>query len=82
MIDVPTLMSASALQRVVEWAIPRQVQRYNALPLGDRKRELGKAIDLLKDGKISQRLIDHDGDGMLVPFASTEKATTRSYFHG
>lgn len=82
LLDVPTTISAQQLWRVAKWALPRQVERYHALPPGDRKDELRRALDLLKAGKIRQQLVDHDGDGVLVPFTSTEKVTTKEYSYG
>lgn len=81
-IDVHTTIAHHQIDRIAKWAIPHQVQRYTALPNGGKKDELGRAIDLLKKSKITQRLIDHDNDGVIIPFCSTEKSTTRSYFHG
>lgn len=81
-LDVPTAITNEQLHRVARWAAPRQIERWRSLPPGDRKDELARAIELLKQGKIAQRLIDDDGDGIMIPFASTEPATTRRYIYG
>jgi len=81
-IEVPTALTQEQLHRITRWALPKQVDRWRNLPPGNKKDELGHAIEHLKQGRILQRLIDHDGDGVFVPFASTERATTRRYLYG
>jgi hypothetical protein len=81
-LDVPVALTATQVARVAAWALPRQIARYRGLPPGDRKDQLGHAIELLRQGRVAQRLIDHDRDGIVIPFASTERVTTRRIFHG
>lgn len=81
-IDVPTAVTSQQLVRIAQWALPRQIERWRSLPPGARKDELEGAIALLRQGRIAQRLIDHDGDGVSIPFAATEPTTTRRYVHG
>ncbi|GEM_PF-6396286 len=81
-LDVPTVIAQAQLRRVAQWALPRQIERWRSLPPGDRKDELGRAIEQLKQMRITQRLIDHDHDGVMVPFASTQRATTREGIYG
>lgn len=75
LLDVPVALRADQLGRIAAWALPRQVDRYRALPPGDRKDELGRAIALLRQGTIRQRLLERDG--YAVAFASTERAGSR-----
>ena len=75
-IDTPVALSPSQLARVADWALPRQVDRYRALPPGDRKEQLGRAIDALKRGEVRCRVIDHDRDGIVTPFAATARSSS------
>lgn len=63
LLDVPTALSKPALQRVVEWSIPKQVARFQSLPPGDKKDDLKRAIESLREGKVRQRLVGTRGDG-------------------
>jgi hypothetical protein len=81
LVDVPVTLTQSQLSRIIQWALPKQIDRYRALPLGDRKDQLGQAIQALRRGELQQRILENN-DGVAVPFASTERQTTRSYFHG
>lgn len=81
-LDVPVALSKDQLDRVARWALPRQIDRYRGLPPGDRKEQLGFAIEALRRREVRQRLFDHDGDGVVIPFASTQRISTRSYHHG
>lgn len=78
-VDVPVTLSPQQLARIAQWALPKQRDRYCSLPPGVRRDELARAITLLERGEIRQRLIDHDGDGIIAPFASTVKATPTTY---
>lgn len=60
-VDVDVLLSGIQIDRLCEWAIPRQVIRYRSLPQGDKKEELGRAIELLKKRQVRQRLIEKQG---------------------
>lgn len=51
------------IQRIIQWALPRQIDRYSGLPSGDRKDDLGHAIELLKQGKVIQKIVGFRGDG-------------------
>ncbi|HEV8642173.1 MAG TPA: hypothetical protein VGV13_13820 [Methylomirabilota bacterium] len=72
-LDVPVTLQQDQLRRIARWALPRQIDRYRALPPGGRRVELNRAIGALTRGEIRQRLVDHDGDGVSIPFASTER---------
>lgn len=63
MLDVPAMLSAPALQRVIDYALPHQVDRYRSLPPGAKKDELKGAIEALIVGKIKQLLVGPRGDG-------------------
>lgn len=67
-LEVPFPLSKRQLWAVANYAFKFQLDRYRALPHGDRKEELGRALDLLKNCKIKQKLIDHDNDGVFVCF--------------
>ena len=81
-LDVPVTIGDHQIKRIAQWALPFQVQRLSELPIGEKKSQLARAIGLLKKGQITQRLFDHDRDGIIVPFASTEKVTTKEYYYG
>lgn len=81
-IDVPFTLTLQAVQRICEYAIPKQQNRMLSLSPGDKKEELRVAIELLKRFHVTQRLIDHDGDGVVVPFASTDRTNNKRYFYG
>lgn len=63
LLDVPAPLSNLALQRVIEWALPRQVDRFRSLPPGDKKDELKGAIEALQAGRVQQRVVGPRGDG-------------------
>ncbi|HEV8642073.1 MAG TPA: hypothetical protein VGV13_13315 [Methylomirabilota bacterium] len=73
LLDVPVTLGREQLRRIAAWALPKQIDRYRSLPPGDRKDDLGRAIERLGRSEIRQRLVDHDGDGVAIPFASTER---------
>lgn len=65
-LDVPFPLTRKMLEHVAKWAFKVQLDRWRALPHGDRRDELGRALHLLKEGKIKQRIIDDDNDGVFV----------------
>jgi len=79
LLDVPAALSKPALQRVVEWSIPRQVARFQGLPPGDKKNDLKRAIELLQQGQVRQRLVGARGDGKgdLVMFSAARPPEDR-----
>jgi hypothetical protein len=82
-LDVPVPLTQAQLARIARWAVPRQVARWRSLPHGDRREQLGRAISALERGELRQRLVDHDGDGVLTAFASTTRVhPERSVHHG
>lgn len=82
-LDVPVTLSHEQIVRVVTWALPHQIDRWRSLPHGEKREELGKALDRLKRGEIHQRLIDADRDGIMIPFAASERVhKERTYIHG
>lgn len=82
LIDVPTTLTNEQLGRIVKWALPRQIDRWRSLPHGEKREQLAGAIKDLQAGKIHQCLLDTEGDGTLVPFASTERVKPTAYFFG
>lgn len=62
-LDVPILLPDHVVSSSIKWAIPLQVDRYRSLPIGDKKDELKKAIKLLIQGKVQQRIVGYHGDG-------------------
>lgn len=78
-LDVPAALSRPALQRVIDWALPRQIDRWRSLPVGDRRDQLATAIQQLQDGLVEQRLVGSRGDGQgdLVMFQATRPQEDR-----
>lgn len=56
-VDTEISLDSMQLKRVCDWALPRQISRYNSLPLGSKKDELAAAIKKLRAYQISQRLV-------------------------
>jgi len=63
LLDVPVAQPPHIIQRVIDWSVPKQVDRLRALPPGEKKEELTKAIQLLQAGQLKQRLVGFCGDG-------------------
>jgi hypothetical protein len=70
-LEVETALPQPALDRAIAWAVPHQVQRYNGLPAGDIKEALGRQIDLLRKGHVTQRPVMSAGE--VVGFQSTRR---------
>lgn len=74
LLDVPMVLSDSALRYVVEThCVPKQVDRYNSLPAGtDKKEQLRAAIVKLKRLEVRQKVVGPRGDskGDLCLFSS------------
>ncbi len=62
-VDVPAALSRPMLDRLVAWALPRQRDRWRSLPTGDKRDELGRAIGLLEQGGVRQRIVGERGNG-------------------
>jgi hypothetical protein len=62
-LDVPVALSAPALERAVAWCLPKQIDRWRSLPSGAKRDELGHAIELLRRGRVTQRIVGMRGDG-------------------
>lgn len=62
-LDVPFALPRSALQRAVEYVLPKQIDRWRSLPHGDMRDDLAKGIRALQAGKIEQRVVGARGDG-------------------
>lgn len=61
---VPVAVSAPMLQRMVDWAVPRLVDKWRGLPSGDKKLDLEMAIKRLRDDlAIDQHVVGTRGDG-------------------
>lgn len=69
-VDTDVTLSDFQLSGICDWAIPKQVGRWNSLPIGAKKDELGMAIKLLQNKKIRQRLVANR-DGTAAPFKAT-----------
>jgi hypothetical protein len=72
-VDVALLMPDITLKSLVNYVLKIQEDRYLSMPMGDKKEELGIAIQALKNGKIQQRIVDSNGDtkGDLKLFEAT-----------
>ena len=70
-LDVDVLLSARQIDGVCHWAIPHQIKRWIALPLGAKKDELHRAIKLLEQRRVLQRLV-HDANGEASIFKATQ----------
>ena len=68
-LDVDMLLSDHAIQKVLDWALPKQIERFHGLAPGDRKDDLKAAIKVLEQARtrpdlIKQNLINpRRGDG-------------------
>lgn len=63
-LDVPKMLDAGTLHRLsTGWAFKMQHARWLSLPPGERKDELGRALVLLRDGKVQQRVVGSHGKG-------------------
>ncbi len=62
-LDVPWNLPNDFVKRTAEYAVPRQVDRWRALPPGEKKDELERAIKLLQAGKVTQKIVGARGDG-------------------
>lgn len=52
LLDAQCTLAPAELQRIIEWALPRQIERLKSLPAGDKRTELEKAIVDLRAGKV------------------------------
>lgn len=79
LLDVPVGINRRQVLSAARWALPIQLQRYAALPPGDRKDDLKVAIQALEAGKVQQNIVGFQGNGKgdIVAFQATEKATSR-----
>jgi len=59
-VDVPVHLPQRQVYNLIQYALPRQIDRWRGLPPGERKGELGRAIELLRQGKVKQRLLEVD----------------------
>lgn len=67
LVDTDLPLPALQLEKLISWAIPKQVDRYRALPTGDKRRELERAIELLKKGAVRQRVLpNRSGETNLI----------------
>lgn len=75
LLDVPLYLPNHILANVVRWAYPRQLDRLRSLPPGARQDELKAALPLLRQGKLTQRVVGQRGDGKgdLLIFSSGAK---------
>lgn len=81
-LDVPVALTEEQLHRVAKWAFEIQVQRWRSLMPGERKEEAARSLKALEQGKISQRLVDADNDGIITSFASTTRVKPTFYSFG
>lgn len=64
LLDVPFMLSRPQLAHILDWSLPRQVDRLRSLPPNtDKHRELKAAIELLRQGKVTQNIVGARGDG-------------------
>ena len=75
-LDTVTLLSPAHIKYVVDKTLPIQLQRWRGLKPGNEKEALGQAIELLKQYKISQWLIEGH-----APFQSTQRTTQKQTFY-
>jgi hypothetical protein len=80
-IDTPTGLSQPQIDRIVAWSLPKQIDRWRSLPPSEKKVELESAIDLLRAGRVSQRIVGERGDGKgdVVAFEATERSSSKVY---
>lgn len=62
-LDVPWMMPLDFVKRTIEYALPRQIDRWRSLPPGDKKDALKSNIELLQQGKVTQKIVGARGDG-------------------
>lgn len=62
-LDVPWMMPADFVKRTVDYAIPRQIDRWRSLPIGDKKNALEASIKLLQQYQVTQKIVGARGDG-------------------
>jgi hypothetical protein len=72
LLDVPVGVPQQVLLNAAKWAVPKQIDRWRALPAGSKKDELGRAIKLLQRGMVTQNIIGFHGNGKgdIVAFGS------------
>jgi len=70
-VDVDVALDACQLKKICDWAIPRQIDRWRSLPLGEKKTELEVAIKKLQAYKIQQRVVQ-DQSGTTTLFKSDQ----------
>lgn len=80
MVDVPTPLTERQLQGIIDWSVPKQIDRWRSLPVGDKKDQLELAIKDLMAGKLNQRVLDEHG--VFNIFKSTERTSTRVISYG
>lgn len=80
LLDVDTALPPPAIDKVVRWALPRQIDRWRGLMPGDRKEQLAAAIKLLEERKVRQ-VIRTDAQGQATAFQATERMNKGKSFH-
>jgi hypothetical protein len=81
-VDVPFCLPEATISRVVAISLPKQLDRLRSLPPGDRKAELARAIKLLQAGKVEQRLVDANGDGVYEMYKTFERTSRKVISYG
>ncbi len=62
-LDVPFLIPKQAVIETVNYALPKQIDRWRSLPMGSKKDELKIAIEKLQKYEVQQNLVGARGDG-------------------
>lgn len=62
-LDVPWVLPDDFLRKVVSYSIPKQVDRWRSLPTGEKRDDLGLAIQSLKRLEIRQNVVGSQGNG-------------------
>jgi hypothetical protein len=82
-VDVPnTALQQHQIKAIVDWALPRQIDRLKGMPMGPKRDQFVLALEDLKQYKVNQHVQDHDNDGVISPFASTERTGTKVITYG
>lgn len=63
LLDVPWLLPTSVVRRVVELAVPKQIDRWRSLPAGEKRDDLKNAIEKLQFFAVQQNVVGTRGDG-------------------
>jgi hypothetical protein len=62
-LDVPWMMPDDFVKKTIDYAIPRQIDRWRSLPPGSKKDDLEASIKLLQQHKVTQKIVGARGDG-------------------